>query len=135
MRSQLSSDGTPYPRIAIEASVKSWMDAPCLAPSCTIELTVTVHRDHAGASGASYQRMGWRGHEAVPIMESYTCIVSREVDGEGGAKGSMLGRLEVEVEQLTQRTATGSLKLFAPKQPGENNAWDAYRRDAAKGEL
>jgi len=119
MRGERSSQGTPFPRISLSANVKSWMGAPCLAPSTTIELHVTLHREHKGASGATHQRMGWRGHEAVPIMESYTCLVSREVDGEGGAKGSMLGRVEVEVEQLTQGSATAALKMFAPKQPGE----------------
>lgn len=118
-RDQLSSQGTPFPRITLSASVKSWMDAPCLAPCSTIELVVTVHREHAGPSGAPYQRMGWRGNDAYEIMEAYTVLVSRENDGSGGAKGSMVGRLEVEVEDLTQKTAKGSLKLFAPKQPGD----------------
>lgn len=119
MRARLGTQGAPYPRITVGATVKSWMDAPALAPSCTIELTVTIQREHAGPSGATPQRVGWRGHESYDIMESYTCLVSREVDGEGGAKGSMLGRLEVEVEDLAQPSATATLKMFAPKQPGE----------------
>lgn len=119
MRERLGTQGAPYPRITVGATVKSWMDAPALAPSCTIELNVTIQREHAGPSGAMPQRVGWRGHDSYDIMESYTCLVSREVDGEGGAKGSMLGRLEVEVEDLAQPSATGTLKMFAPKQPGE----------------
>ena len=46
----------------------------------------STHREQAGASGAPYQRMGWRGNDAYEIMEAYTCLVSREVDGSGGAK-------------------------------------------------
>lgn len=101
---QLTREGlgaTPYPRITLSASVKSWMGAPALAPGCTMELAVTVHREHAGPTGAPHQRLVWRGQgeerRTVPIMESYTCLLSREVDGTGGAKGSMVARLEVEV--------------------------------------
>lgn len=52
-------------------------------------------------------------------MESYTCLLSREVDGSGGAKGSLVARLEVEVEDVLQVEATGTMKMFAPKVPGD----------------
>ena len=52
-------------------------------------------------------------------MESYTCLLSREVDGSGGAKGSLVARLEVEVDDLEQREASATMKIFAPSQPGD----------------
>ena len=57
--------GLPHPRIAVEASVKSWMGAPALAPGSTMELSLTVHRQHAGPSDAPYERLAMRGHEPV----------------------------------------------------------------------
>jgi len=57
--------GLPHPRISVEASVKSWMGAPALAPGSTMELSLTVHRQHAGPSGAPYERLAMRGHEPV----------------------------------------------------------------------
>jgi len=111
--------GLPQPRISVSASVKSWMGAAHLAPGSTMELSLTVHRQHAGASDAPHERLAWRGHETVHIMESYTCLLSREVDGSGGAKGSLVARLEVEVDDVLQREATGTMKIFAPKQPGQ----------------
>lgn len=111
--------GLPHPRISVEASVKSWMGAPVLAPGSTVELSLTVHRQHAGPSGAPYERLAMRGHEPVRIMESYTCLLSREVDGSGGAKGSLYARLEVEVEDVLQREATATMKMTAPRAPGD----------------
>lgn len=111
--------GLPHPRISVEASVKSWMGAPHLAPGSTMELSLTVHRQHAGPSDAPHERLAWRGHETVRVMESYTCLLSREVDGSGGAKGSLVARLEVEVEDVLQAEATGTMKMFAPKVPGD----------------
>ena len=57
--------GLPHPRISVEASVKSWMGAPHLAPGSTMELSLTVHRQHAGPSDAPHERLAWRGHETV----------------------------------------------------------------------
>ena len=57
--------GLPHPRISVEASVKSWMGAPHLAPGSTMELSITVHRQHAGPSDAPYERLAWRGHDTV----------------------------------------------------------------------
>ena len=52
-------------------------------------------------------------------METYTCLLSRDVDGSGGAKGSLYARLEVEVEDVLQREASATMKMTAPLAPGD----------------
>ena len=76
-------------------------------------------REHAGESGATHQRLGWRGGQPVPIYEAYTCLLTRDTDSSGGKAGTVVALVEIEVDDLARGTATVEYKLTAPKTPGE----------------
>ena len=76
-------------------------------------------REHAGESGATHQRLGWRGGQPVPIYEAYTCLLTRDTDSSGGKAGTVVALVEIEVDDLARGTATVEYKLTAPKQSGE----------------
>jgi len=119
VRAKHADDNAPYPDISLRLSAKSWMGQPVISPGTMVEVTIVVERAHVGASGARYQKKVPRDGKLVPVMETYACLVSRESDTESGSKGSILGMVDVDVFDVMQDEARGTLKTVAPKQPGK----------------
>jgi len=130
IRNTMAADGVPFPDVNVRAAAKSWMGQPVIAAGTMVEIEVTVTRAHAGASGAKFQKKVVRDGKLVPVMETYACIISRECDTDGGSKGSIVGVVDVDVLDVMQETARGTLKMVAPKQPG-TYALRVYLRSAA----
>jgi len=119
-RAQLEGQGAPYPDVSLRLTAKSWMGQPNISPGTMIEVGVAVERAHAGASRAKYQKkVPTREGTLKPVMETYSCLVSRESDTEGGSKGSIVGTVDVDVFDVMQEEARSTLKMVAPKQPGK----------------
>jgi len=83
-----------------------------------VEVEDVVERAHAGPCSAKYEKMVPRGGQLVKVVESYGCLVCRDSETAGGSKGSIVGMVDVDVDDWAQAEASASFKMIAPKEPG-----------------
>ena len=113
--------GGSLPEVGVSAAAQSWLGQPVIGVGSAIEVTVTVERRHAGSTAPHTvltSKKVTRGHDLVDVTESYRCFLEREVDGAGGGKGSLVGIVDVDVDDPMASHVTSTMKMTAPQQPG-----------------